>query len=545
MTAMAATAKKPDCYYRGNYGYGPLLVLGALLVSRAGAACALGFRPFDDTYITFRYARNLAEGHGFVYNLGERILGTTTPLWTLVISLGLVLHLPVQSWAIACSLICDAGAALLIFEALLKLEFSDAVATLAAALFLLQVDYLALALSGMESSLFVFLIIAALYAAVAEHYLAAMLASGLAVMTRPEGCLLLLVVPTIAVVKARGLLNFRRAASTMIIGAAPLAGWVVFALFYFHSPIPQSVIAKADQARTAPAMHAFSNRNLIQFFIHGEVGAGLLKRTYLQGQCALSMLALLGCVSLASGRKEGAVVRALAILAFPMGFILVMAWAGAFTWYPWYYAPIYPFLAILAALGIEELICSVSRMGLRPWPVAIGFAIALGSLQVTALLKVKIPQSRSDFWLEGLALTSHYVPSNPAVTVASDEIGIVGWLGYPVRVDDLAGLVTPEVVGQSTFEHLSHTRPEFISLRTDNAGELLASALFSRWISSNYRMVASVSDPFRARDFRLYRRLSDGNSSSSSGRRVAADAHVSFAQNPDPPKRWDASSGDR
>ena len=51
-----------------------ILVAGML---RLCAGISLGFRPFDDTYITFRYAINLAEGHGFVYNINEPVLGTT------------------------------------------------------------------------------------------------------------------------------------------------------------------------------------------------------------------------------------------------------------------------------------------------------------------------------------------------------------------------------------------------------------------------------------------------------------------------------------
>ena len=35
----------------------------------------------DDAYITFRYARNVATGVGFVYNAGDRVLGTTTPAY--------------------------------------------------------------------------------------------------------------------------------------------------------------------------------------------------------------------------------------------------------------------------------------------------------------------------------------------------------------------------------------------------------------------------------------------------------------------------------
>ena len=43
-----------------------------------------GARTIDDSYITFRYARNILAGEGFVYNPGEAVLGTTTPLYTLI-----------------------------------------------------------------------------------------------------------------------------------------------------------------------------------------------------------------------------------------------------------------------------------------------------------------------------------------------------------------------------------------------------------------------------------------------------------------------------
>src|ERR1041385_7428484 len=40
----------------------------------------------EDSFITFRYAENIAAGNGFVYNTGEKVLGTTTPLWTLILA---------------------------------------------------------------------------------------------------------------------------------------------------------------------------------------------------------------------------------------------------------------------------------------------------------------------------------------------------------------------------------------------------------------------------------------------------------------------------
>jgi len=57
----------------------------SLVVSRLVAlAC---FPVFDDAFITFRYARNLAEGHGYLYNAGDWVLGTTAPLFGLIASL--------------------------------------------------------------------------------------------------------------------------------------------------------------------------------------------------------------------------------------------------------------------------------------------------------------------------------------------------------------------------------------------------------------------------------------------------------------------------
>ncbi len=41
----------------------------------------------DDAFISFRYAKNFIEGHGLVYNIGERVEGYTNFLWTLLLSL--------------------------------------------------------------------------------------------------------------------------------------------------------------------------------------------------------------------------------------------------------------------------------------------------------------------------------------------------------------------------------------------------------------------------------------------------------------------------
>jgi hypothetical protein len=47
----------------------------------------------DDAYISFRYARNLVEGHGLVFNQGERVEGYSNFLWVLLIAAGMKLGL--------------------------------------------------------------------------------------------------------------------------------------------------------------------------------------------------------------------------------------------------------------------------------------------------------------------------------------------------------------------------------------------------------------------------------------------------------------------
>lgn len=42
---------------------------------------------FDDAFISFRYAENLAQGRGLVFNPGERVEGFSNPLWTVALAL--------------------------------------------------------------------------------------------------------------------------------------------------------------------------------------------------------------------------------------------------------------------------------------------------------------------------------------------------------------------------------------------------------------------------------------------------------------------------
>ncbi len=57
----------------------------------------LAGRSLDDFFITYRYAQNLAQGNGLVFNPGERVFGTTAPgLALLLAAAHLLTRIPIH-----------------------------------------------------------------------------------------------------------------------------------------------------------------------------------------------------------------------------------------------------------------------------------------------------------------------------------------------------------------------------------------------------------------------------------------------------------------
>src|SRR5260221_14517364 len=89
-----------------------LVMVGVVLLALAERTVP-GPRTIDDAFITFRYSRNIVEGQGFVYNPGSRVLGTTTPVYTLLMAAisGLVRAEDFQYYALAVNALADPATA--------------------------------------------------------------------------------------------------------------------------------------------------------------------------------------------------------------------------------------------------------------------------------------------------------------------------------------------------------------------------------------------------------------------------------------------------
>jgi arabinofuranosyltransferase len=201
------------------FAIGLLLAVGLAVLVRAGpvvnvglvlSLCALVVAPqllgswmLDDSYISFRYARNALLGRGLVFNPGERVEGYTNFLWT-------ALFVPIQGTGLnpalasqALTLLLALATAALVWLGARQLDDPIA-ATAALALLATSTPFVLYAArgSGMETALFTLLVLAAVlvYATQGTRRQASSsvvddrssvigMLLAFAAMTRPEGVL--------------------------------------------------------------------------------------------------------------------------------------------------------------------------------------------------------------------------------------------------------------------------------------------------------------------------------------------------------------------
>jgi hypothetical protein len=281
-----------------------------------------------------------------------------------------------------------------------------------------------------------------------------------------------------------------------------VGSWAVYAIAAFGSVVPQSVMAKAKTGYGVAALVRHSWANLARFLVVGQPGDEIFVLTWLQLTVVSTILSAIAIAailreSLAAPQSVKA-DRAVVLLVFPAAYVAGLALGHAFTYFPWYYGPVYPFSAMLTVIG-------VSRLVRRGTAIAVGISCAvLVVFQLSAGWFVKLPRDRS-FWLEGYVQAARVIPRDQAVRVAACEIGVLGWKVSPSQVIDLVGLVTPGAAGQPGEAILRLTWPDYVVFRTDNRACALVGVARTEWFARDYRLVAAIPDPYRNREFRTYR----------------------------------------
>ena len=425
----------------------------------------------DDAYITYRYARNIATGVGFVYNAGERVLGTTTPAYALLMALlsRLAGTSDYPRLSLMTNILIDALVFCLALRLTRRLSGYRWVGLGAGLLYAIEGRALDFSTSGMESSFNTLAILLTLVLFLENRERWAAMAAGLAVLVRPDGLTLAAVffgALTLEALRHKG--NWLRQLpwAEGALFAAVVGPWLLFAFLYFGNFIPQSILAKSVVYRVPPLMafRAFlvQLRTVFPFSLPPLHDPEPLFRQLLQ-----SLLPAVLCVlGLLAALRRAA--RAWVIGAYAALFITFYS-VGNPLWLGWYEIPMMPLYHALVLTAVVWIAAQAARrLGTASASTAARTRqAATYSLAVAAVGIMTLPHlsrlnvlpwethERGLFVLnpafnkrreeDYMLLANMLQPAAQADRlVAIPEIGAFGY-EYPGKLFDTSGLISPEV----------------------------------------------------------------------------------------------------
>lgn len=419
-----------------------------ILLAFASAAAYLGFAyargavgfPLDDAWIHQVYARSVGTRGEFAFFAGQPSAGSTSPLWTILLSIGYALRIDFRVWAYLLGALFI-GASAIVAGRLAARVSKNPLLTVYFSLFTLFEWHLAWgAVSGMEIPLFVFLSLLLLERFYArERGWVLGLIAGLLTLTRPEG-------GALAVLIAIGLIlqmwlgkktpfnpPFSRGVGGIALYAVGfailLAPYLAFNLAVSGAIFPNTFYAKNAEYAILIEQTPLLVR-LVQTFAAPWVGAQLL---LLPGFIFI-------IARLTKSRDWVALVPIAWILALPMLYALRLPVTYQHARYE---MPIVPFTVVYGVWGTIELLGRIRSFVVRGvWGASI--AVVLIAFWVIGANAYAMDSAIIDC---EMVQTAHWAAQNvpSEALIAAHDIGALEYF-YPRPFIDLAGLVSPEVI---------------------------------------------------------------------------------------------------
>jgi hypothetical protein len=230
------------------------LALALTLAAPLGYALYTG-HIWEDYFITFRHSQHLCEGKGLVYNVGERVHGFTSPLGVLLPALCYVItgktsYVPALWLFRALCIAAFVGGGLLVLRRLQDASSPALVRYAFVFAYALDAKSVAFTANGMETAFMLLFVGLGIFlwgrSSQRAWWLRGLAWAGL-MWTRPDGCLYIAVLCLGELLfaetcKEKLLKSFARSG---LLATAVYGPWVVFCFWYYGSPIPQTVRAKA------------------------------------------------------------------------------------------------------------------------------------------------------------------------------------------------------------------------------------------------------------------------------------------------------------
>lgn len=412
--------------------------------------------PYDDSYITYRYAVNLAKGRGLVFNAGEPVNAASSLLYTLL--LATFYRAGRQNLEQAATLVGLVSGFVVIFACTIGVRRRTKRWDLALALLLPLVICCALsgwAISGMETVFYTALVVACFVTYLSEFRGIAMVLMAAAVLTRPEGIII-----TAAICLAEFIAgNWRRCAVAAMVGGGCFVLYIGINVALYHAPLPHPVLLK-----TVASYYARSPR-----------AEGLLLAHFISEYFLILFVVAVVSVPLVR-RSEPAIVALFAFLAISfISFVL-----GPFSDMQRYATHAIPLLALAGAVGLG-LFADYGRAVVRFVAAVLGIAGCVqAKINQQYTLSVFITGASQQ---EARKAVGRWIAENVPTreTVLTSDIGAIAYVARSHRFIDAFGLVSREPAFAARdgrwsefISSLEKRRPAFVADTLSPDGEFNA-----------------------------------------------------------------------
>lgn len=368
----------------------------------------------DDAFISYRYAQNMLDGKGLVFNEGEYVEGYSNFLWTIFCAAGMALGISVENWSIIWGIAFFAlSLALLAWHShFLKKTIGSAAGLVPIAVVLAAAheDWTIYATSGLETSAYVFFLILG-YVMLVQWGLnpntpsmRAKPAMGLmlglvflcASLIRPDGVLFALIAGALLPTLPR--LRWKVLAGYALAFGMPYAAFMIWRKWYYGDWLPNTYYAKSASLSW------------------WEQGLWYLRSYFMKYGALLTALPALAIVlarSARAGRDPNARLlgrMALIAAAFAIPYMLYVTRVGGDFMYARSLIPATPFFIFLIEIGLAAV----------PWPGARWRAVLVAAL-VAGLMIPSYPMNDFDLF-HGIANEwKYYAEVHPLIDESQDQ----------------------------------------------------------------------------------------------------------------------------
>lgn len=489
--------------FRRFSSYLPVAFLGLVCLIPIWAAWNNPAFLSDDAYITLTFAKNLAAGQGFVFNYPPPVMGSTTPLLTLILAAlnRLLPTIDLPHLSVFFTALCWLGSAWIPYLFRRDWKIDHWTATWLGVVIVITGW---ISVLGLETYLFAFLLLLSFSLYWSRRHIIAGFTTGLLFLTRGEGVLVLFLLGMVELVSLWKNRKFHEewiSILRLIVGfLLPVGAWAIYAFHTFGYLLPATMAAKQAQAQSGLWI-TFGEKLIRDWLSSWDRNVGFRGVPYL-------WWAAVACGLVAAGMRHRRWLMMLAwLLLYMVGYSILKV-----AQYWWYQIPILFGLQIMMGLGVAFLASELIRLPGRQR--VIGRLIATGLVLFSLLnwgipLFRSIPTYRGDERAPSYQVVCEWIREN---TLPSDRIAFIeiGYLGYFTerRIVDLAGLLSPEVavhIAQRDFAWgFWQELPEYYLYLPDFDWALAAireAPEFDRF----YEPVATLPGP-RQTDFTVYKR---------------------------------------